>query len=268
MMAGNIETRTASARGLIAGLADGDIRIARRGNAWMLVPVSASKAEGQPAPDALIDDLIARGLLEERGGGVAPSRRGRRFVETGPQDRQQEQSPARPRVSDSRSSSTRPPESPLEWLHRRKGPDGQPLIGRAAYEAGERFRAEYTRAGLMPRMSADLTGNIPGKGRRAGSRGPAMVLDAALDARDRVNRAIEAVGNEMSGLVVDVCCHLKSLGDAERERGWPKRSAKVVLDMALSRLARHYGIAEEARGRARAGGIAHWGSEGYRPRIE
>ena len=95
-----------------------------------------------------------------------------------------------------------------------------------------------------------------------------MMMDAALDARDRVNKALEAVGSEMSGLLVDVCCHLKSLGDVERERGWPKRSAKVVLEMGLARLARHYGMVEEARGRARRGTIERWGSEDYRPGIE
>lgn len=118
----------------------------------------------------------------------------------------------------------------------------------------------------MPRVSADLEARPAGG--RSGARGPGHVLDGALDARDRVNTALGAVGPEMSGMIVDVCCHMKSLAAVERERGWPKRSAKVVLDLGLARLARHYGLCEEARGRARPRGVRHWGAPGYRPDLE
>jgi hypothetical protein len=63
-----------------------------------------------------------------------------------------------------------------------------------------------------------------------------------------------------------VCCHLKGLEDAERAQGWPLRSAKVVLQLALQRLARHYGLVSQdtAAGSAR---IRHWGTDDYRPAL-
>jgi hypothetical protein len=159
-------------------------------------------------------------------------------------------------------------ESPLGWLARRRDKSGKPILDASQLMAGERLRADFTRGQIMPRMSVDLSLGMNGGGRSGRTGGVQDLSDSALAARDRVNRALGAVGPELSGLLVDVCCFLKGLELVERERGWPARSGKVVLLIALSRLADHYGYGREARGAARSSGPTHWGAEDYRPRID
>ena len=82
-------------------------------------------------------------------------------------------------------------------------------------------------------------------------------------------RALADVGPELAGVLIDICCELKGLEDAEKIHGWPKRAGKVVLQIALDRLARHYGLEVPGRGHARRRkGIRHWGSEDYRPTLD
>jgi Domain of unknown function (DUF6456) len=140
-------------------------------------------------------------------------------------------------------------ESPLAWLARRKGRDGQALIMPVQLQAGERLRAEFTRSQLMPHTGMKWNAAVSDQPRGSA---PMSYSEAVIAARQRVRSALDSVGPEFAGLLLDVCCFLKGLADVERERGWPPRSAKVVLQLGLERLARHYGLAAEARGRARA----------------
>jgi hypothetical protein len=140
-------------------------------------------------------------------------------------------------------------ESPLVWLARRKGRDGATLIDAVQLEAGERLRADFTRAQLMPRTTSNWDAAVASRRRGVGG-GAAAMTDMVVAARQRVRGALDAVGPEFTGLLLDVCCFLKRLDAAERERRWPARSAKVVLQLGLDRLARHYGLRRELRGAA------------------
>ena len=140
-------------------------------------------------------------------------------------------------------------ESPLAWLARRKGKDGRPLIEPVQFQAGERLRGQFTRGQLTPRVTASWQAPIS-QGRRGDANRFAQFAEATLSARGQLRKALDAVGPEFSGLLLDVCCFLKRLEEVEHERGWPGRSAKVVLQLALDRLARHYGLASETRGRS------------------
>jgi len=144
-------------------------------------------------------------------------------------------------------------ESPLLWLARRKGAQGQPLISTTAFVAGERLRADFERAGLSPRVSIDWSRFGMGASSRGGSETNAS--DAMLAARMWMRKAIDAMGERLAGPVIDICCFLKGLELVERERGWKKRSAKHVLAEGLAFLAHHYGLGEEAKGSLSSGEI-------------
>ncbi|CFX30929.1 DNA replication initiation ATPase (modular protein) [Candidatus Filomicrobium marinum] len=156
-------------------------------------------------------------------------------------------------------------ESPLAWLRRRTDRHGQPLISQAQFEAGERLRADFERGSMGARVTANWssTGGVT-----PGSVGPDREIALrghALAARERVRAALSATGPELSGILVDVCCHLKGLADVERGAGWPQRTAKVVLLLALTTLARHYGMIGQADGHMGGDRIRHWGAADFRP---
>ncbi len=157
-------------------------------------------------------------------------------------------------------------ESPVATLARRVGKGGEPWLKPHALEAAERLRRDFEIGRLQPRVTANWSASVS-TGRRAGDGGLSDLTDMALAARLRVDRATAAVGPELSGVLVDVCCFLKGLETVEREHQWPARSAKLVLRIALESLARHYGLTATATGRPGSGKLRHWGADDYRPEI-
>lgn len=223
----------------------------------------------------MADRLVRRGLLDRRAGDLVLTASGRAFLRrclAEPGDfASQHQDRAEAALDDDVLGRQRvtinTDESPLARLRRQKGADGRPLVDAAEFTAGERLRADFTRGQIMPRVTANWTANVAGGRRDGGAGGIAELTEAALGSRRRVEKALAAVGPEFAGVLVDFCCFLKGIEEMERERGWPVRSAKVVIRLALAALARHYGLSTSARG-ASSGGLRHWGTPDYRPTVE
>jgi hypothetical protein len=146
-------------------------------------------------------------------------------------------------------------ESPLAWLRSRRDRSGQPYVDAVGFEAGERLRADLTIAQMLPHVTMRWSLGPAGS---PGGQGPAAASDAMIAARQRARRALQAVGADFAGLLIDVCGFLKGLETIERERGWPARSGKVILRLALRRLAEAYGLAAEARGPSRSQTVSVW----------
>jgi hypothetical protein len=176
-----------------------------------------------------------------------------------------------PRTGEISEPGVNPCESPLAWLHRRKDKDGNPYISKVEFEAGERLRADFWFAQMTPRVTANWS---PVASRARGWNGSAEacadLADNVIAAQERVRRALAAVGPELAGVLIDICCHLKGLEQIERSAGWPQRSGKIVLHFALMSLARHYGMNGASTPDTAAGPVRvrHWGAADYRPMID
>ncbi|MEM0899575.1 MAG: DUF6456 domain-containing protein [Pseudomonadota bacterium] len=157
-------------------------------------------------------------------------------------------------------------ESPLARLRALKSGAGGQWLSNIEFEAGERLRVDFERAQIRQRvtMSYDPT-RSSGSGRSTGTpNNVAEMSDNALASRARMNEALDALGPELCGVAMDVCCFLKGLEAVETERGWPRRSAKLLLKAALGVLGRHY--FPSAIGKT-SGGNHHWGAPDFRPNI-
>lgn len=124
-------------------------------------------------------------------------------------------------------------ESPLNWLHARR------LITDRQLMAGEKLRADFTRAGFEPGVT--MRWDAPprdGSPRARASHDHASI--ARIDAHRRFHAALTAAGAGLADVCWRVVCAGEPMQGAERALGWPSRSGRVVLGLALDRLADHY----------------------------
>lgn len=132
-------------------------------------------------------------------------------------------------------------ESPLSWLRTRRDAKGRRLIVEEQYCAGLRLHADFIAGQLMPKITSNWLDPVAAP---QGVLGSLALTDneKSLAARQRYRAALDAVGPELSPILVEICCHATGIEAAERILRLPRRSGKVVLDLALTRLARWYGL--------------------------
>ncbi|MGI4881343.1 MAG: DUF6456 domain-containing protein [Janthinobacterium lividum] len=127
-------------------------------------------------------------------------------------------------------------ESPLGWLVRRG------MVSARQFEAGERLRGDFDRARLAPRTTMSWDAGSSGRTAR-GAPGAVDPSTAQLSAKGRFEAAVVGVGRGLTDILWRVLCNGEGLEAAERASRWPPRTGKVVLLLALDRLADHYQLA-------------------------
>ena len=156
---------------------------------------------------------------------------GNRLLEERPLPRDgQERGPTKKAA---RSVTVNVAESPLGWLAARG------MVTRRQFDAGERLRADWERAQLAP--SVTMRWDSPPQGKVA--RGAPARDDpstAQIAAKRRFEAAVDMVGPGLSDILWRIVCGGEGMRDAEVALGWPARAGRVVLGVALDRLAEHY----------------------------
>jgi hypothetical protein len=97
-------------------------------------------------------------------------------------------------------------------------------------QSGERLRTDFTRAQLMQRTTSNWSNPMASARCGGGGDRANTMTETIVAARQRLRQAMDAVGPEFSGLLIDVCCFLKGLEDIERDRAWPARSGKLCCN--------------------------------------
>jgi hypothetical protein len=130
-----------------------------------------------------------------------------------------------------RSVTVNAAESPLAWLRSRG------LVDARQFEAGERLRHDYEAAMLGPRVTMRWTPRVDG-----GAGGAIDLQGPQVAAKRRFDTAVAAAGPGLSDVLWRVVCAGEGVPAAERALGWPARAGRVVLTLALDRVAAHYGL--------------------------
>ena len=154
-----------------------------------------------------------------------------------PRDGHERGEPARsePKRKPVRSVTVNLAESPLGWLFARG------LVSERQFEAGERLREDWQRAQIAPSITMKWDAAPKAKASRAAPEAADPTV-AQIAARRRFEAAVAEVGGGLSDVLWRVVCAGEGMREAEQALGWPARAGKLVLGIALDRLATHYRI--------------------------
>ncbi|TIX51910.1 DUF6456 domain-containing protein [Alteraurantiacibacter aquimixticola] len=122
-------------------------------------------------------------------------------------------------------------ESPLGWLH------AHGHLEDRLFDAGERLRADYERAQMGPSVTMRWD-PVRVKGGEAGL----TQTERQVAARERFHAALAQAGRGLEDILWRVVCAGETLPVAEKALQWPARSGKLVLKLALDRVADFYRI--------------------------
>lgn len=130
-------------------------------------------------------------------------------------------------------------ECPVGRLYVKKDKNGKRLITRRQLLAAQLLRQDFENCHVQQQLTSRYDG-VPISGGMKGSATQELAIDFNRQSHQRYRQALEVVGTGLSDVLIRVCCHLEGIVDAEKALQWPARSGKLVLKIALDRLADFY----------------------------
>ena len=154
----------------------------------------------------------------------------------------------------------------VEQLGVRRDVKGKPLLNEIQIGAAMRLAKDFSIGQMQPRVTARWSEAIGVPRRRGVPGGGVELAEAVASAQARARSALAAIGGDEANVVLDVCCFEKGLEAIEAARHWPSRAARIVLGLALDRLAKHYGM--DMRPSQGSASPRQWGDADFKPNAD
>ncbi len=131
-------------------------------------------------------------------------------------------------------------ESPIQILARKRDKNGKKYLDPRMIAAAERLREDFEIGQIGPQVTQNWERMLTGVSSTRHDH--ANLSGGRQAARERWGAAMKELGPGLCDITFRVCCCQEGLETAEKMLGWSARSGKIVLRIALMRLADFYEI--------------------------
>ena len=138
--------------------------------------------------------------------------------------------------------------SVFKKLSTQRDAKGRPYLSADEVEAGDMFARDYGAANGSNIGTQSYSGVVISRDRACN--GAEDISIHMLDRQKRSRAALQYVGPGLDQTLIALCGREWGLEQLEAEQGWPKRSAKAILKLALARLSVFYGCSPGVKPRA------------------
>ncbi|PCI88987.1 MAG: hypothetical protein COB24_00475 [Hyphomicrobiales bacterium] len=130
--------------------------------------------------------------------------------------------------------------APLLKLYNRQRNIAYKYLSEIHLQAGQRLFELFVKANLRPNVTMNWENLQSVKQSHHTGVKDMSFSEATYIARRELHESLSQVGQDFSAILVEICLFGNGLEATEKALNWPARSAKLLLTMALDRLATHY----------------------------
>ena len=147
-------------------------------------------------------------------------------------------------------------------LNKKYDKKGNPIISLEQMNAAIKLQKDYEKAQLRQKITLNWE-SFKNKTQKNKKYTQYTQSETGSRARKRLQNALNYVGPELTPILIKICCMEHGLTQTETNLQIPKSSARIILQIALTRLARYYGFEQKTDKIP----INHWGAQDYKPKI-